>query len=126
MTSRTSENAGEERLSRSRGARWHSRKADRSDRTRALRSPFRSSHAIYVCHNAEQVHLAPSEVPEMLRSRLRSVRALGASGMMVGADVIEGRSIEAGIERLLAAPEAVYLHVHFARAGCHAARVHRA
>ncbi|TMJ25879.1 MAG: DUF1203 domain-containing protein, partial [Alphaproteobacteria bacterium] len=35
------------------------------------------------------------------------------------------RDLEAAIERLLAEPRAAYLHVHFAAAGCYAARVER-
>jgi hypothetical protein len=87
------------------------------------RSPFRSTHAIYVRHGAVQAHLEPGEVPEMLRMRLLSVRAFDDAGMLVDADVVEGRAVEAVIERLLGVPEAAYLHVHFARPGCYAARV---
>jgi len=90
------------------------------------RSPFRASHAIYVRRGADQVHLEPDEVPEMLRSRLLSVRAFDSSGMLVGADVVDGQALEGVIERLLGAPEAEYLHLHFARPGCYAARVDRA
>jgi hypothetical protein len=90
------------------------------------RSPFRSTHAIYVRRGAEQAHPAPDEVPEMLRSRLLSVRAFDASGMLAEADVVEGREVESAIERLFGAPAAAYLHLHFARPGCYAARVDRA
>jgi len=38
---------------------------------------------------------------------------------------VDGRDLEAAIERLLAEPRAAYLHVHFAAAGCYAARVER-
>lgn len=89
------------------------------------RSPFRSSHAIYVRRGAEQAHLEPGEVPVMLRSRLLSVRAFDVSGMLVGADVVEGRALETMIGALLDAPGASYLHIHFARPGCYAARVER-
>jgi hypothetical protein len=88
-------------------------------------SPCRSSHAIYVRRGARQAHPEPGEIPEMLRSRLLSVRAFDASGMLVGADVVEGRSVEAMIGSLLDAPDAAYLHIHFARPGCYAARVDR-
>ncbi|HEY3818047.1 MAG TPA: DUF1203 domain-containing protein [Polyangiaceae bacterium] len=89
------------------------------------RSPFRSTYAIYVRRNATQARLAPGEVPEILRSRLLSVRAFDAAGMLLDADVVDGREVEALIARLLGKPEAEYLHVHFARPGCFAARVDR-
>jgi hypothetical protein len=37
-----------------------------------------------------------------------------------------GTSLEPVIDRLLADPAAAYLHIHFASAGCYAARVDRA
>jgi hypothetical protein len=90
-----------------------------------VRSPFRASHAIYVREGAAQAHPEPGEVPEMLRSRLLSVRAFDGAGMLVDADVVEGRALDAAIERLLGAAQADYLHVHFARPGCFAVRVDR-
>jgi hypothetical protein len=89
------------------------------------RSPFRSTYAIYVRRDATQAHPRPGEVPDMLRSRLLSVRAFDDAGMLLDADVVEGRVVEPALERLLAAPSAAYVHVHFARPGCYAARVDR-
>jgi hypothetical protein len=88
-------------------------------------SPFRASHGIYVRANAEEARLAPGEVPQMLRTRLLSVRAFDAAGMLVDADVVEGVVLEPLLEKLLREPSAEYLHVHFARPGCYAARVDR-
>lgn len=88
----------------------------------AVASPFRASHAIYV-RDVEQATVAPNVVPAMLRTRLLSVRAFDRGGMLVGADVVDGREVEGVIERLLA--NAAYLHVHFAKPGCFAARVDR-
>lgn len=88
-------------------------------------SPFRSTYAIYVRRGAVQARPAPGEVPEMLRSRLLSVRAFDGAGMLIDADVVDGREVEGVIARLLGASEASYLHVHFARPGCFAARVER-
>jgi hypothetical protein len=90
----------------------------------AVDSPFRASHAIYVSR-ADRVRLAPGEVPAVLRSRLLSLRAFDAAGMLVLADVCEGVAIEPVIDRMLAR-NAEYLHVHFAKPGCYAARIDRA
>ena len=88
-------------------------------------SPYRSRHAIYIRAGERRCETVDS-VPDMLRRRLLSLRAFDASGMMTDCDVVDGRDIESGIERLLGNPQAAYLHVHFARPGCYAARVERA
>jgi hypothetical protein len=62
----------------------------------------------------------------VLRSRLLSVRGFDEKGMMIDADVVDGRAIEPSIERLLANGTISYLHLHNAKPGCYAARVDRA
>lgn len=89
-------------------------------------TPYRSRHAIFVCDGAEDVAPAAGELPEQLRSRLLSVRAFSEGGMMVEADVVEGAGAAKVFTRLLGNPETAYLHVHFAKYGCYAARVDRA
>jgi hypothetical protein len=88
-------------------------------------TPFRASHAIYV-RAGEARYDAVDAVPAQLRTRLLSVRAFDAADMMIAADVTEGAALEPLIDRLLGDPRAAYLHVHFARQGCYAARVDRA
>jgi hypothetical protein len=88
-------------------------------------SPFRSSYAIYV-REGEQTFDAIDHVPDQLRRRLLAVRAFDEAGMLIGADVAEGAALEPLIETLFADREARYLHVHFAKAGCYAAKVERA
>jgi len=75
---------------------------------------------------ARETFDATNEVPGALRSRLLSIRAFDALGLMVAADVAEGRALEPLVERFLADPRVAYLHAHFARAGCYAARIERA
>ena len=91
----------------------------------AVDSPFRSRHAIYI-RAGEQRFDAIDVVPDMLRRRLLSLRAFDATGMLRACDVVDGAAIEALIETLLADPETAYVHVHFARPGCYAARIDRA
>jgi hypothetical protein len=88
-------------------------------------TPYRSRHAIYV-RKGERRYDKVGDIPEQLRKRLLSVRAFDASGMMVDADVIEGRLLEELIGRFFANDAVAYLHLHFARPGCYAARVDRA
>jgi Protein of unknown function (DUF1203) len=91
----------------------------------AVASPYRASHAIYV-RPGEATYDAVDQVPDMLRSRLLSVRAFNADGMMTGADVVDGPALEGAITGLFANARAAYLHVHFAKPGCYAARIERA
>jgi hypothetical protein len=87
-------------------------------------TPYRASHAIYV-RKGEQTYDAVDRVPEQLRLRLLSVRAFDEKGLMVGADVVDGKELEGAIERLLADERTDYLHLHYAKPGCYAARVDR-
>ena len=88
-------------------------------------SPFRSSYAIYV-REGEQTFDAIDEVPDQLRRRLLAARAFDKDGMLIGCDVAEGVALEPLIESLFADENARYLHIHFAKAGCYAAKVERA
>ena len=45
---------------------------------------------------------------------------------MVDADLVEGRDIEDLVARFLSNPQVVYLHAHYAKRGCYAARIERA
>jgi len=88
-------------------------------------SPFRSSYAIYV-REGETTYDEVDQIPEQLRKRLLSVRAFDGRGMLLDADVVDGRELEGTIGRLFSNERATYLHVHYAKPGCYAARVDRA
>ena len=90
-----------------------------------VRSPYRMRFAIFV-RKGEEKYDAIDAVPQQLRLRTLAVRAFDRNGMMVGALMSEGCVLEAAIERLFANADAAYLHIHFATAGCYAARVERA
>ena len=89
-------------------------------------TPYRGSHAIFVREGATAAYDAVDEVPEVIRIRPISLRAFDAAGMMVDADLLDGRDMEAAIGRLFARPEVAYLHAHYAKPGCYAARIERA
>jgi Protein of unknown function (DUF1203) len=92
----------------------------------SVASPYRSRYAIYVREGAREAKLAVDEVPDSLRRRLLSLRAFSGQGMLLDADVTEGRDIEPVIARMLRNQQAEYIHVHNALPGCYAARVDRA
>jgi hypothetical protein len=88
-------------------------------------SPYRASHAIYV-REGEVTYDAVDAVPDQLRRRMLSLRAFDANGMIVAADLVDGRELEGAVAPLLADMRTAYLHAHFAKFGCYAARIERA
>ena len=90
------------------------------------RSPYRAGGPIFVRENARAATPEIGEVPESLGRRLLSVRAYDGEDLITDAEVVEGRQLEPLIARFFAAPAVAYLHVHYARRGCYAARVDRA
>jgi hypothetical protein len=91
-----------------------------------VETPYRSSYAIYVREGARSRYDHVNEVPEQFRSRLLSLRAFDQQDMLRDADIVEGKAVESLIERLLSNPATAYIHAHFAKYGCFAARVDRA
>ena len=88
-------------------------------------SPYRASHAIYVRERRQPSYDESGAIPPALLSRLLALRGFDAGGMMVAAEVVEGREMVPLVERFLDNPEIAYLHAHFARRGCFAARIDR-
>jgi len=91
----------------------------------AVSSPYRMRFAVFV-RKGEKTYDAVNSVPQQLRIRTLAVRAFDADAMMVGWELIDGRRLEAAIDRLFCDPRAAYLHVHYAAPGCYAARIERA
>ena len=89
-------------------------------------TPYKASHAIFVREWAETPYGAMDQTPEALRIRPISLRAFDALGDMIDADLTAGGDLKPAIERLFANPEAAYIHAHYAKRGCYAARIDRA
>ena len=89
-------------------------------------TPYRASHAIFVREGASKAFEGVDAIPEVLRIRLISLRAFDGDGMMVAADVAQGRDLAPLIESLLANSGVAYLQAHNAKQGCYAARIERA
>jgi hypothetical protein len=89
-------------------------------------TPYRASHAIFVREGADLACDSVGEIPEPLRTRPISLRAFGADHRMIDADLVDGPNLEGLVERFLANPAIDYLHAHYARRGCYAARIERA
>lgn len=89
-------------------------------------TPYRSAHAIYVAEGSAKRGIFHDDIPPVILSRIVSIRAFNVEGIMVDADLADGDQATPVIERLLANPDAAYLHIHFAKRGCFAALVERA
>lgn len=89
-------------------------------------TPYRASGPVYVREAAIEATPDVDEVPALLRTRLLSLRAYDARGMMVWADVRPGTELEAGLDELFALERTDYVHLHYAKPGCYACRAVRA
>lgn len=88
-------------------------------------SPYRSSHAVFVREGADRPLDVRDEVPDVIRRRLISLRAFDWDGNMLDADVMDGMEIENTIKLFFQNPDVSYLHAHYAKRGCYAARITR-
>jgi uncharacterized protein DUF1203 len=91
----------------------------------AVDSPYRMRFAIFV-RQGDETYDKANEIPEQLRKRMLAVRSFDSKGMMVENQLVQGKEAEPVIDRLLAPQNVAYLHIHFAAAGCYAAKVVRA
>jgi hypothetical protein len=89
-------------------------------------TPYRAAHAIFVIEGAERAYQRVNDIPEVMRSRLLSLRAYDAAGMMLDADVVDGKDLEDLIWRFFASPNVDYIHAHNAKRGCYSGRIDRA
>lgn len=89
-------------------------------------SPYRSTHAIYVGEKSAKAYDRVNEIPDPIAERVLSIRAFDRKGMMIDADIVEGAKAARLIHHLFQHETVDYLHIHFAKRGCYAARVDRA
>ena len=89
-------------------------------------SPYKATHAVFVRENAPQARLAVNEVPEVIRSRLMSLRYPDKDHMMIDADVVSGDAVAQEISTAFENEDIAYIHLHNAKPGCFAASVHKA
>jgi len=88
-------------------------------------TPYRSSHGIFVLEGAQTPYDRIGQIPEALRARQISLRAFDDQHEMIDADLVDGRELESLIGKFLGNAKAKYLHAHYAKRGCYAARIER-
>ena len=89
-------------------------------------TPYRASHAIFVLEGATEAYDGVGALPEAMRVRQLSLRAFDKDHMMVDGDLAAGDEADALIHRFFDYPQVDYIHAHYARRGCFAARIDRA
>lgn len=92
----------------------------------AADSPYRSTHAVFVREGAKRAMPSVGEVPEVLSSRLISLRGFDDAHMMIHADVVQGSDLATAITKAFEDQNIAYIHLHNAKPGCFAATVTRA
>jgi hypothetical protein len=88
-------------------------------------SPYKASGPIFVRERAHESYDSARIPPVFATGRLLSARAYDAAGIMIDADVTQSSDLESLLAKLFARDETEYVHVHYARRGCFAARVER-
>lgn len=88
-------------------------------------TPYRAAGPIFVRRQAAAAFDRVGAPPQSLQTRLLSVRAYGEDGMMIDADTADGGALAPLLDRLFMNGRTAYVHVHYARRGCYAARVER-
>lgn len=88
-------------------------------------TPYRARHAIFVREGADKALNLVDALPEVIRIRPISLRAFNEAGEMIDADLANGADLVPLIDRFFASPAVAYLHAHYAKRGCFAARIDR-
>jgi hypothetical protein len=88
-------------------------------------TPYRASHAIFVRKGADQATPEANTVPDVLSTRMLSIRGFDETHYMRVADVVDGTALGTAIEAMFEDSDIAYIHVHNAKQGCFAARVTR-
>ena len=88
-------------------------------------SPYTAAHAIYVRKDAVMATPAAGTVPDVMRTRLCSVRGFDADDMLRHADVVDGADLAQTLTAFFDRPQVAYVHIHNAKQGCFAARATR-
>lgn len=87
-------------------------------------TPYRQQGPIFVRETQREAAFVDAMAPALARRTL-SLRGFDAADMMIEADLVEGAEAPALIERFFAHGDVAYIHAHYARRGCFAARIER-
>ena len=74
------------------------------------------------CNSYEDAH----RLPDLVVSASRNVRSYDTNHDLIDGEVAEGEEVESYINKLFGNPEADYVHLYSATAGCFTCRIDRA
>ncbi len=89
-----------------------------------VETPYRQQGPIFVREGAARFDGLGVTPPALLR-RMLSLRGFNSAHMMIEADLVDGGEATALIARFFANADVAYIHAHYARRGCFAARIDR-
>jgi Protein of unknown function (DUF1203) len=89
-------------------------------------TPYRASHAIFILEGAQEAYRGENEIPEVMQTRMLSLRAFDPQGMMVDAALAQANGLVPAIMLLLENPLVSCIHAHNATRGCFAGQIERA
>lgn len=87
-------------------------------------TPYQQQGPIFVRETDARFDAA-NEIPPALRRRMLSLRGFDGEHKMIEADLSEGAAAAALIDRFFANSAVAYIHAHYAKRGCFAARIDR-
>jgi hypothetical protein len=88
-------------------------------------TPYRQQGPIFVRETNARFE-ATDVIPPALAVRPLSLRGFDADHMMIEADIVDGADAAELVERFFGNPNVAYIHAHYAKRGCYAARFDRA
>lgn len=88
-------------------------------------SPYRGRHAIFIWQGQIQPSVLKNTLPEVMQTRLISLRAFDRNDMMIEATLSSGDGITRSIEGMLAIKQVEYILAHNAIQGCFSCRISR-
>ncbi len=78
-------------------------------------TPYQANHAIFVRENAKRACLDENEVPQVIRSRVISLRYFDQDHMMIDADVVDGDAVADQLLQAFDNGKIAYVHLHYAK-----------
>lgn len=88
-------------------------------------SPYRATHAIFIREGAEEQYAVRNEIPDVMSSRMLSLRAFDSEGMILDAALATGDEVKSAVLQLLAIDAVEHIDAHNAARGCFSGRIYR-
>lgn len=88
-------------------------------------TPYRGSHAIFIWEGKKEATVLIDRIPDVMRSRIISLRAFDDNDMMIDAAIAANEAIEENILIFFENTHIKYILAHNAKQGCFSCRITR-